>query len=1721
MDGIDIGDINTRFNIDLSGLREMTDKAVSLFEKMGVAAKQSGDKASEDVTKGLDISKGTNRLSVQLAKMSETFTSAFKQMQDTSRKGTAGVADVGVKNMSKMRTGASKEVDSLVRDINAKMEQARAAQLKMQSLNIRQASAKSSGDTGKVLQFDSQIASAQAQMQRYQNQAKDLAQSMSQEFDAVPASLQRIAVSMDDNEGKINQLQSKLKQLKVSYSEQLTPVSGDFTKGFTMGDSKQSLRTKEQIDKLQTSVNKLIAENDSLNLTYAKTEDRASALKSALSGVNTELTEEGVSARVAKSGLDSMNSSSDKGSGFFSKLRNGASGFFGIFNREAGRTTSGADNVSRSLGGISRQLSQVGASVFLYQILGQGLMSLVKWLWTAAETNSQFAGSFNQVRVNLLTAFYPIYTAVMPALNALMSGLAKVTGYLASFIATLFGTTYSAAKQGASGLQTQISKLNETASNSGVSKAASSAKQLADNTSDATKKAKDLQQSLASFDEINTLQKQSDTDSATTPSTSTPRDTTGPDFNAATANYGTPAWLSQLAKSIKDIADDLWEPIAAAWGKVGKRVVDAWNSALGETWGLIKSIGKSFLEVWDNGTGQKFIESLLILLADVLGIIGDIAKAFKDAWNDDGHGTRMIQTLFDAFNAVLSLLHEIAKAFRDAWNSGVGESIAKNILSIFTNINTTIENIAKRLQTAWDDHGVGEKLFSTILGMVNDIIGAINKASKATADWANSLDFEPLLQSVNNLIGALRPFAKNIWDGLEWGYENLLLPLSSFMITKVLPDFFDVLSAVLKVLTAVLNDIKPVVKWLFDSFLGPIAEWTGGSFHSIMQGVVTILTKLSEWISKHQKLVDAIVVSLAALLALRVASGWLSSATGILGKLVDKAVSLSGKEHVLRDFFKGITGVDKLEGAVGQLKKMWSIVSENWQDSSMFKALRSGPLAGATQSIKGAGGLGGLTTAGKVATGLAGAGVVLGAGWDIVSAIKEKNPTKKFEGFGSGAGTAIGGGLGLFFGGPLGAAIGSQIGGTIGKWAGDGAKKFTDGWNAVGKGKKPDDWLGGLGWSAKQMTKKLGDWWNDTNEANQNYNAEMIAKQKEANTKSKKNWDDFWGKVGKGLADTWSTAKKKTTDWGTDIHTWWSDTSASFGAKWNKFWGDTGDNLKHTWSAAKTNTSNLFGQISDNASSTWSGVKNNVSSLAGNAKDGALSAWNTLKTKSQPYFSDVKSTAKSAFTSVSSWAGSLGGSIGSGLSKGYNAVKQGAAKIANGITGIIGGAVNGVISGINWVLSKVGSGTRLSAWSIPSFEAGGRHKGGPAIVNDAPGDVYQEAYRLPDGRSGLFPAQRNLLLNLPAGTQIMPAQRVAQKMVSQVPHYAGGLFDFDFDFKMPDLSGLSNLFGDIASGVNSFVDGAVDTISKFVGNPKGLWTWVVEQYAGLTGKSGIGVSIASGAISKMAGGATAMLKKALSLFESADPVGSGVGRWRPDVKHALSMLGLSTSSSMVAKVLRQINTESGGNAKAMGGDDGLSDGNAMGLMQVKPGTFAAYELAGHGNIWNGFDNMLAGLNYAKHRYGSDLSFLGHGHGYADGGLINKDGLYRVGEHDLSEMVIPLTKPARAMELMQDALSVMKLGDYSMVTPDIANEPSLTSSLGKSGASVQTSGLSGLDAQTIGSLIAETISEILGGGKQSDTDMDVSMQVDSDVLGQIVIKAINKRIQKLGYNPIKL
>ncbi|MCW2281423.1 phage tail tape measure protein [Lactococcus lactis] len=120
--------------------------------------------------------------------------------------------------------------------------------------------------------------------------------------------------------------------------------------------------------------------------------------------------------------------------------------------------------------------------------------------------------------------------------------------------------------------------------------------------------------------------------------------------------------------------------------------------------------------------------------------------------------------------------------------------------------------------------------------------------------------------------------------------------------------------------------------------------------------------------------------------------------------------------------------------------------------------------------------------------------------------------------------------------------------------------------------------------------------------------------------------------------------------------------------------------------------------------------------------------------------------------------------------------------------------------------------------------------------------------------------------------------------------------------------------------------------------------------------------------------------------------GSGAERWRGQVIKAANMVGFPTDKSHIDRIIAQIQTESGGNEKAVQGNIGdinnITGDLAKGLMQTISATFNAYKVPGHDNIFNGFDNILAALRYIMSRYGVGSGFfanIGMGHGYANGG----------------------------------------------------------------------------------------------------------------------------------------
>ena len=539
---------------------------------------------------------------------------------------------------------------------------------------------------------------------------------------------------------------------------------------------------------------------------------------------------------------------------------------------------------------------------------------------------------------------------------------------------------------------------------------------------------------------------------------------------------------------------------------------------------------------------------------------------------------------------------------------------------------------------------------------------------------------------------------------------------------------------------------------------------------------------------------------------------------------------------------------------------------------------------------------------------------------------------------------------------------------------------------------------------ATNLHKKLSRSWS--NYWKEQERKQRVQQKQEAQYQAQRRKQDqqAWNAMKRNAANGWKSMEQSASNGAKRVGSWYSNMSRTTGRAVQNMARNHPRTFSDMYKVIQDRTRTWHDLVTGH----WSRLKDDTGRLAKDQsranKDIFEDMYSAINKKTGGWLGKV----------VDSWKDHMS-QIGDAISAGRQKAGRAMADLANGVLKPFKTLINDIQGGINWVLDKIGASKLGGSWSaaIPTFATGtagnrdGLKKATIGMVNDGAGPHWRELYSY-KGQVGAFPNKRNFITFLPKGMSILNGED-SHKLMSAIglPRFANGI-------------------GNFFEGIEKGAEDAGDFIDKVIEHPIQALEDVFKKFVKVSTPIKFATSLATNVpvyIAKQAGN---WIKKQFE--ELADPGGSGVERWRPYVIKALAMLHLS--SSLVGKVLRQIQTESGGNPKAMGGTDGLADGHAMGLMQVKPGTFAANKLPGHGNIWNGFDNLLAGLNYARKRYGDSLSFLGQGHGYANGGLVNVESLAHVAEGNRPEMIIPLTasKRGRAYQLLSEVMAQFKHED---------------------------------------------------------------------------------------------
>lgn len=303
-----------------------------------------------------------------------------------------------------------------------------------------------------------------------------------------------------------------------------------------------------------------------------------------------------------------------------------------------------------------------------------------------------------------------IFTPVLKVINILLGKLATLANAFKSFTELITGkkSSGSTSSSGAgltgdvSGVQDTADAYGQAADNAG--KLADSTEDVADATKDAAKAAKGY---LSPLDEINRYSTQDASSTASkTPSTSgsgsggggisLPSAVSNVDYGKVAEGETALDKISKSAEKLAKLLKKLWKPFQDAWKKEGKNTISAAQIALSGIAKLAKSVGRSLVEVWTNGTGTTMLTTMLRIAQNVLKTIGNIASGFADAWNKNNVGTQIIQNIANALVVVMQFIERIA-ADTATWAANLDfypllESIS-NLTSAFAPILESIGNV--------------------------------------------------------------------------------------------------------------------------------------------------------------------------------------------------------------------------------------------------------------------------------------------------------------------------------------------------------------------------------------------------------------------------------------------------------------------------------------------------------------------------------------------------------------------------------------------------------------------------------------------------------------------------------------------------------------------------------------------------------------------------------------------------------------------------------------------------------------------------------------------------------------------------------------------------------------------------------------------------------------------------------------------------------------------
>lgn len=381
----------------------------------------------------------------------------------------------------------------------------------------------------------------------------------------------------------------------------------------------------------------------------------------------------------------------------------------GAYMQKQQSAAASTSKVSEQMGKFAKRIATIAKKVFIFTMIAKALRAMRSVLLNTINADKQMSASLAQIRGNLLTAFAPIYSFVLPAIRTLLSWLAKLTAVISSVFGAIFGQTASQAQANAKALYQQANATSAAG--------------------DAAEKAK---RQLSGLDEMNRWESNDSSGGGGGGGGSA-----APDFSGVSQVKlpdNVQAGLAKIGEALRSIIESLkriWDSPVVQF--IVKTVLYVAMQRI--AW-ILSSVGLVLEGIADilDGNVWEGIKKVGLGLLDLMNPIGGLQDGFKSLWEKVASGA--LSAWEGIKNAFKSVPEWFQSKFRDAWQK------VKDVFSTGGRI--------------WS--GIKEGIENTFRTVVNAIIRGMNTIIAVPFNKINSM-----LNAIRNVsFLGISPF-QNMW----------------------------------------------------------------------------------------------------------------------------------------------------------------------------------------------------------------------------------------------------------------------------------------------------------------------------------------------------------------------------------------------------------------------------------------------------------------------------------------------------------------------------------------------------------------------------------------------------------------------------------------------------------------------------------------------------------------------------------------------------------------------------------------------------------------------------------------------------------------------------------------------------------------------------------------------------------------------------------------------